>query len=522
MANKPIILHIAFILLLLNSCTSETEIPVSPNTLTLEIKAENFFPTDNSTTRTTDKGYETFFTDGDKIGITIVKGGKIVDKINNIPVTYNVSTEQWVTDGTHPLYAYDDATYLIYYPYDSAITGAVSEADLAGKLNSFIPNVDQSTRKNFAASDLMIGTGTLSGTELKVTLQHYMSLVVLCPQGNKYIAGDYEYHSLYTSITSLQAGDVTAGYEPGDGTLRFILPPSVSTDIAISYTTAQSRTRSYTLTRTPTKGKYSKINLTTGSSITPSTITLGDRYMANGAIVPKDANMTDSWKKNCLGLIFSLATSDIDRGHGWTHGYVMAAKEESFPNDIMTKCWSTNSNYDEPFLINCVDLSLSRANKEGYTETEALIDSYASDDRYGVVQQILYYRKQNPCMSNAIYSPWYVPSCGQWYDILTNLGEINMESFSNYNGGWEGTSDARGTIETKMNVAGGTFSLNSGSSTRSAFFHCSSESSTTHNWSMRFDDRKSTFLTPLGKSIIGDSNKGSEYGRKFLRPVLAF
>lgn len=155
MANKPIILHIAFILLLLNSCTSETEIPVSPNTLTLEIKAENFFPTDNSTTRTTDKGYETFFTDGDKIGITIVKGGKIVDKINNIPVTYNVSTEQWVTDGTHPLYAYDDATYLIYYPYDSAITGAVSEADLAGKLNSFIPNVDQSTRKNFAASDLM-------------------------------------------------------------------------------------------------------------------------------------------------------------------------------------------------------------------------------------------------------------------------------------------------------------------------------------------------------------------------------
>ena len=244
--------------------------------------------------------------------------------------------------------------------------------------------------------------------------------------------------------------------------------------------------------------------------------------MANGAIVPKDANMTDSWKKNCLGLIFSLATSDIDRGHGWTHGYVMAAKEESFPNDIMTKCWSTNSNYDEPFLINCVDLSLSRANKEGYTETEALIDSYASDDRYGVVQQILYYRKQNPCMSNAIYSPWYVPSCGQWYDILTNLGEINTESFSNYNGGWEGTSDARGTIETKMNVAGGTFSLNSGSSTRSAFFHCSSESSTTHNWSMRFDDRKSTFLTPLGKSIIGDSNKGSEYGRKFLRPVLAF
>ena len=87
MANKPIILHIAFILLLLNSCTSETEIPVSPNTLTLEIKAENFFPTDNSTTRTTDKGYETFFTDGDKIGITIVKGGKIVDKISLSPTT---------------------------------------------------------------------------------------------------------------------------------------------------------------------------------------------------------------------------------------------------------------------------------------------------------------------------------------------------------------------------------------------------------------------------------------------------
>lgn len=297
MANKPIILHIAFILLLLNSCTSETETPVSPSTLTLEIKAENFLPTDHSTARTTDKGYEIFFTNGDKLGITIVKGGKIVDGINNIPFTYDINTQQWATEDTHPLYAYDDATYLVYYPYDATITDAVSEADLAGKLNSFIPNTDQSTRENFTASDLMIGTGTLSGTELKVTLQHCMSLIVLCPQGNKYIAGDYEYHSLYTSITSLQAGNVTAGYEPGDGTLRFILPPSVATDITLAYTTAESRTPSYTLIITPTKGKYSKINLTTGSGALPYTIALGDRYLANGAIVSKDATMPDSWKK---------------------------------------------------------------------------------------------------------------------------------------------------------------------------------------------------------------------------------
>lgn len=522
MANKPIILHIAFILLLLNSCTSETETPVSPSTLTLEIKAENFLPTDHSTARTTDKGYEIFFTNGDKLGITIVKGGKIVDGINNIPFTYDINTQQWATEDTHPLYAYDDATYLVYYPYDATITDAVSEADLAGKLNSFIPNTDQSTRENFTASDLMIGTGTLSGTELKVTLQHCMSLIVLCPQGNKYIAGDYEYHSLYTSITSLQAGNVTAGYEPGDGTLRFILPPSVATDITLAYTTAESRTPSYTLIITPTKGKYSKINLTTGSGALPYTIALGDRYLANGAIVSKDATMPDSWKKNCLGLIFSLTPSDTDQDHGWTHGYVMATKEENFPNDIITKCWSTNSNYDEPTLTNYTDPASSSANKEGYTETEALIASYASDDRYGVVQQILYYRKHNPCPDGAPYSPWYVPSCGQWYDILTNLGGINMESYPNYMGGWGGISGARTAIGTKMNAVGGTFNLNSGSGTSRAFLHCSSESSATHNWSMRFDGGGNTFLTPLAKDLIGDGNKNSDYGRKFLRPVLAF
>lgn len=200
----------------------------------------------------------------------------------------------------------------------------------------------------------------------------------------------------------------------------------------------------------------------------------------------------------------------------------MAAKEENFPNDIITKCWSTNSNYDEPTLTNYTDPASSSANKEGYTETEALIASYASDDRYGVVQQILYYRKHNPCPDGAPYSPWYVPSCGQWYDILTNLGGINMESYPNYMGGWGGISGARTAIGTKMNAVGGTFNLNSGSGTSRAFLHCSSESSATHNWSMRFDGGGNTFLTPLEKDLIGDGNKNSDYGRKFLRPVLAF
>ncbi|MCD8183285.1 MAG: fimbrillin family protein [Bacteroides sp.] len=434
--NLSIILSL---LLLAVGCTAEdaTTPQKQAAPLAVTVTAGGFTSAEDGATRATDKQYTTTFASGDRIGIfAISDNGVVLDA--NAPYQYDGSAWTPVnTNNTIHQYHYAGVTYFVYYPYSEAMDNAANEADIISK---FSPQTDQSTQAAYTASDLMTGTGAVENGTLKISLSHKMSLILIRPEGDKYVAGDYEYRSSYTAITSQSAGSVTAGYEAGDGMVRFLVSPGTSANVSITYTTAENATPSYNTTLTPTTGRYYRYNIATGGTGT-HTPAIGDYYMANGSIVPKSRSLSESQKKNCLGVIFSLTTSDTDRSHGWTHGYVLAVREESFPNSTMKKCWSTTAQ-DEPFLTNCYnDNEKAKSNMEGYTETESLIAAYAGDNNYDVVQQILYYHAHNPRPANAPYSPWYVPSCGQWYNILTVLGEFDEKNWTEItrNGyGWGG------------------------------------------------------------------------------------
>ena len=145
---------------------------------------------------------------------------------------------------------------------------------------------------------------------------------------------------------------------------------------------------------------------------------IGNYYYSDGTW---GANANPSGKR-VIGVIFSDATSNLDKAKGWTHGYAMALTNAS------PGCqWDDGSFIDTPELTN-TSSDLIKLNKDGYTETKAIKDhrnisstsfsAFYYTLRYGIDNNTQYAAPSNS-------SGWYLPSIGQWYDILVNLGKMS-------------------------------------------------------------------------------------------------
>lgn len=509
-----LLLLMAALSFFMTACTAEGIITSQERgtSLIVSVSTEGFTSTD-SDTRTTDKQYTTAFANGDQIGIFAVSGNMVLDA--NIPYQYNGTAWTPVnTDNTIHHYHYAGVTYFAYYPYSQAMDNAVNEA---GIISSFTPQTDQGTQAAYSASNLMTGKGTIADENLNISLSHQMSLIIVRPEGDRYTAGDYEFRSSYATITTQQAGNVTAGYEAGDGMLRFLVSPGASINVAITYTTAEGATASYNTTlSTPATGKYYRYNLSTGGTGTHTTA-VGDYYMANGSIVPKSRSLSDSQKKNCMGVIFSLTTSDTDKGYGWTHGYVI--DKEHIPNKGGFGQYWGPMDIDEPGLDYKATRDAARSNKDGYTETEAILTAHHADTQYGVWMQLQEYRKENPVPADVKRSPWYIPSCGQWYDILVNLGgETGIESYNNERESWTtkgmaGRIFVYNAITAALKNAGGNFNWAQTTYSSWIYIWCSSEHDATAAWDIRFDNGGNVYLDYAPKNDIS---------RRLGHAVLAF
>jgi hypothetical protein len=118
--------------------------------------------------------------------------------------------------------------------------------------------------------------------------------------------------------------------------------------------------------------------------------------------------------KTAIAVIFSTTTSTTDQGHGWTHGYAMALMNASEsctwgPTTIDTSIPNTASTTTTNIMNN----------KDGYSET----DSIGNNSDYPAFKTALDYKNTITSPSNT--SSWYLPSCGQWYDICVNLGGMS-------------------------------------------------------------------------------------------------
>lgn len=418
------------------------------STLTVHATANGFASADGVNTRASESGYTTTFTEGDRIGVFAVKDGRAIEDCKNVPLIYNGTG--W--EGT--VYYYTGAKYFAYYPYDASMSDKTSVEEI---VNTFIPQSDQSTNENYTKSDLMTAdVVSPSNKRLNFHFEHKMSLIEISLPLQKYITPDadrYEYSSPVIgatfSIVSGSGQQRITPYKMGGGVYRYIVPAGVSHTVGGEFQTGDGKTIEYNKPGLSlVAGKYKRLNVSYDGA--PSgepqvrAIAAGDYYYSDGSICPGDASNPPS--ENCIGIVFSTDVSRIGQAakkeleaKGITpHGLVMALTNASNDCKWGFRPKDENAADGAPFKDNTESLSKQYHNIDGYAETHWIIDTYKNDgstlkDTYSA----FYYARLYGTAETAKYAApthttgWFIPSMGQWWDILSNLGKVDLGSYKN-------------------------------------------------------------------------------------------
>ena len=310
---KKILLLVAGIIFMVG-CAEDDNLSMIDrgNALSLRVIAENFTSGQSTPeTRAAESGYTTTFTNNDRIGIIAVNGSAIIE--DNIQYRYNGTTWQPVSS---TIYAYPSpVTYIAYYPYSATMDGKKSVDEI---IAAFSPQTDQSTYAAYTASDLMTGAGTISGTELEITLTHALSLVeVKLPQITYAAAGLY-FYGFNTIGTLTIGGTPITPYATGDGTYRYITKSANNATVSGSYD-ANGKTISFLKeSLSLLSGKYDRLNVTHAGWDTPvvlaASYSVGD-YFPDPNVVYSNGNLVSGYP--AVGVVYEISD-------GGSHGRIMS------------------------------------------------------------------------------------------------------------------------------------------------------------------------------------------------------
>lgn len=428
------------------------------NALEMTVSASDFV-TDSSApgTRATDNGATTTFESGDRIGIIVLDNSNNVLS-DNIPYIYNGSTwsfDNGNSEGKTAVY-YDNKagtlTYLAYFPYSVEANGATGIATLKGK---FQPQPDQRTEDAYRASDLLVwsNTGSAPLKKLNIEFTHAYSSLSLSPLVTCKIDGTA------TSYTSSSVIDVsfTIGTEPllayraDDGSCRIIVSPQTTS--ARWFCSYKAKTYSGTMSETvlAANNRYTLAPALNIGAYTFANAQVGDFYCKNnsneGYLIPGDAFLTTEQQAACIGIVYSTdanrigatATQFLTDKSIPLHGLVMALTNAS--DGCRWGDYGKDENSGgadgEPFKANTDQLK-QYENVDGYGETHWIIEAYESNgttlkDTYTAFYHAnLYGTAESSTGKYAVPSNttgWFIPGMGQWWDILSNLGKIDLTSY---------------------------------------------------------------------------------------------
>lgn len=127
--------------------------------------------------------------------------------------------------------------------------------------------------------------------------------------------------------------------------------------------------------------------------------------------------------KTVVGIVFQTDKYRIGKkekeklgGEDKAHGLVMAVKNANAAEKVI---WSNESRYLD-FLNNCVSKSNNYSDISGYGNCESIRSLEGNFDKYPALQAVDGYNTTCPVPTTT--TGWYLPSSGQWWDILQNLG----------------------------------------------------------------------------------------------------
>jgi hypothetical protein len=252
------------------------------------------------------------------------------------------------------------------------------------------------------------------------------------------------------------------------------------------------------------------------TSFRPKYANIGNYYYSDGSW----GTSATPTGRTVIGVVFSNTPSTTDKSNGWTHGYAMALTNAQSTGGTM---WAPSTYQNtQDFTTEINTTSLMESDMNGYSHCQTII-SKAGSSLSSTYYSPFYYASTygTATVGGTKYaapsgtSGWYLPSEGQWYAIIKNLGGITrtLDVDNTVAGYWTNVSITAATsINAYLSAASGeTIDCNS-STTR--WFWSSSECSALNACTMYFGSNGNLALYATTKSFVEANSR--------VRAVLTF
>ncbi len=454
--------------------------------------------------------------------------------------------------------------YFVYYPYQDNLTGlpAVNTpgSDVSSSTKFFADAIanwkiatDQSTPDKMNACDLQIGKASLDedGCSVSFKMEHAMGLAVLNRESKSldhfYKLNGYEDYTWSNgSVPTTANGTISSGQKLFSTTatqgIMVVAPNSTVTFTNTSTDKDEWKTISVSITINEGNKVYSgeaKLKLQHYDETTYK-MELGDIYYDNGGITkPSEAEIAAA-RKNGLTTIGIIGYLGNDY---WTekdvvisekpvggHALVMCLKTigSTGKTSIGTRyAWySSESDTGRRPFVNSRNLIVDSKNQtygSGYTDTNYLINKWKSEA--AAAYHAKYYNTL-PAPSSKC-TGWFLPSAGQYYAVMTNLGATFS---SDWTGIWDGNTTTHPNLGFFSNMTTVTKNINDklkkvGDSNYTEFF------GSVNTWAWTSSEFSSAYAVNIDSGVDDSKGSGSVRFNYFsntkasqvpVRPFLAF
>ena len=502
------------------------------------------------------------YKDGDAIGIYAINARGEVTQVN-VKATYDGT--KWSLPGGEKLRNNATISYFAYFPYvkddDQKIASMprvgdpVSPDDLSSE-HAFFKGLednwevkDQSTLEKLNAADLQVCKAVLDKTAsgLNLTMQHGVGLAdITLGQGLNYKLVNYEKYKWTASIVSDKLADKESQlYKPVFNKMLGVIKANHDTTFKGVASGGWKCAWKNELTFNPTCAQIIKKTAEReDDNEHPYTLEVGDIYYTNGALTHQNYDLETIQPIGIVGYI-----TMNDDGNYWTekntkgnngiiggHALVMCLKTigSTGKTSIGTKyAWYSpySSNSDtgrRPFVDNkdLIKKSNNQTYGSGYTDTNYLINKWNSE------AAAAYHAKNYKMLpaNSTKCTGWFLPSAGQYYAVMTNLGAAFS---SDWSGIWNGDTSAHPILGFFDNMRTVTTNINNmlkkvGDSNHTEFF------GSVNNWAWTSSEYSASGGVALDSGIddFHDDGSGtvrfvggdkcSKWGELPVRPFLAF
>lgn len=399
------------------------------------------------------------FTTNDAIGLYVVdKNNRIVER--NVKLTLG-SDKQWATSKKFLKLA--GYKYFAYYPYSTTaptVNTATTDTatDFFAKTISSLSLVsNQSDQKTLLAQDFQVAKGVVAedASTLTFPMEHSMGLAVLNRESKSldhfYKLKGYEDYTWSNGSVPTTANGTVSGQKLFSTTatqgIMVVAPNSTVTFTNTSTDKDEWKTKSVSITiNEGNKVYFGEAQLKRQHYDETYTMKVGDIYYSDGAMTHQSETLASG--KTPIGIVGYIG-SDY-----WTekdvvisgkpvggHALVMCLKtiDSTGKTNIGKKYVWYSSNIDAGRTkVNSKSLLVNSYNEtygSGYTETAVLIKQWGS----AAAAAAAYWAKNyNTLPANSSKcTGWFLPTAGQYYAVMTNLGAPFSDDWT---GIWDGNT----------------------------------------------------------------------------------